>query len=366
MLHHKIHWLAGVILLICACILPSAPVMSESEVTVHEGRMTPNSIISKRLAFYNDIFPQVQFVHAEGGDTWHEDYGTILALLGKEATSLDYEHPENLRQDLLDANLYRIKLMLMNDLASATLFRVGSDSALDREHVCIISLNPDAVAENDAEATRYIANLPDELASKIHPTRFLNREQHVRFAVVHEVFHCLDSLYNGGAPMTTLPLGAEYNQFLREGAADAFAAAIHLRTHGETTDYLRNLMHLRAIWLFSDGPNRCTFEFIRATVDTDLAKLRAMTLKDLISFSTDIGNEVGGSYDYFVQQRAAALEAAKAIGFKIQIYNDAWRNLEEISPETEGVEYRIKWYKYFLATLFNDQDVAFDMPRAPE
>jgi hypothetical protein len=340
--------------------------MSESEVTVHEGRMTPNSIISKRLAFYNDIFPQVQFVHAEGGDTWHEDYGTILALLGKEATSLDYEHPENLRQDLLDANLYRIKLMLMNDLASATLFRVGSDSALDREHVCIISLNPDAVAENDAEATRYIANLPDELASKIHPTRFLNREQHVRFAVVHEVFHCLDSLYNGGAPMTTLPLGAEYNQFLREGAADAFAAAIHLRTHGETTDYLRNLMHLRAIWLFSDGPNRCTFEFIRATVDTDLAKLRAMTLKDLISFSTDIGNEVGGSYDYFVQQRAAALEAAKAIGFKIQIYNDAWRNLEEISPETEGVEYRIKWYKYFLATLFNDQDVAFDMPRAPE
>jgi len=89
-------------------------------------------------------------------------------------------------------------------------------------------------------------------------------------------------------------------------------------------------------------------------------------LKDLISFSTNIGNEVGGSYDYFVQQRAAALEAAKAIGFKIQIYNDAWRNLEEISPETEGVEYRIKWYKYFLATLFNDQDVAFDMPRAPE
>ena len=354
-------------LVVTAWICPVALATSaQQEGPIAAGDVTPTSIISEKLSFYNERFPRIQFVHAKGGEQWHEDYTTVLTLLGREATSLDYEHPKEFRQDLVDANLHRIKVMLVNDLASASLFRVGQGSTVDRENLCVITLNPDAVVPNDAEATRYIANLPDELAGKIHPTRFLDNQQHLRFAIDHEAFHCLDSLYNGGAPMTDRPLGGEYNQFLREGAADSFAAAIHLRAHEQKTDYLQNMMHLRAIWMFSDGPNRCTFESIRETTGTDLSELRSMTLSELIDYSTQVGKSMGGSYEYFVQQRAAALAAAREFGFEVQIYDSAWKHLEEITPKEELVDYRIKWYRYFLGTLFNDQKISFDMPRAPE
>ena len=87
--------------------------MSAEKGPIAADDVTAKSIVSEKLSFYNERFPRIQFVHAKGGGQWHEDYTTVLTLLGKEATSLDYEHPEEFRQDLVDVNLHRIKVMEM-------------------------------------------------------------------------------------------------------------------------------------------------------------------------------------------------------------------------------------------------------------
>lgn len=51
------------------------------------------ALIGRKIDFYNREFPQIRFVHLEGGADWHGDMVALLMLLGLDADNLDYEHP---------------------------------------------------------------------------------------------------------------------------------------------------------------------------------------------------------------------------------------------------------------------------------
>ena len=78
------------------------------------------SIIKERQQYYSEIFPDIQFVTLYGGDSWDSEMEVLDILLGHEPVSLDYEHKEDSREDLMYVSIERVRLMLINDIPSAS------------------------------------------------------------------------------------------------------------------------------------------------------------------------------------------------------------------------------------------------------
>lgn len=316
-------------------------------------------LLKKRLAYYNHLYPEIHFAHLQGGQDWRSEMVAVFSLLGDKATYLDYQHPPELRSEMFNVSLSRLARMLENDIVSASLYRVDKNSPLDRPNICLITLNPETFANNARDATHYMLDLTDEQMGFLHPVRLLDARQHWQFTIDHEAYHCIDSYLNGGSPMTKKWFGGEYHLFQRESAADAYALAMHLRRHGGTTEYARNITHIRALWLFTDSPNRCTFESMLNTFNTDIEELLAMSNDEILAYVRRVRDHAVGSYDFYIRQRASAYKAARRLGLNPKLYGEVWQRLEKVETDPREVEYRIDRYRYYYNRLFTDEQVDF-------
>ena len=321
-----------------------------------------DTIIKYRLAEYRRQYQDVQFIHLEGGQDWIDDFVAVLSMIGANAVALDYEHPPEVADDVMELSFERLKQMLIADIVSATAFRVGQGSTLSRPNLCVITLNPATFVADDRTATQYMLDLSDSTMDRVHPLRYLNHRQHLRFTIDHEVFHCLDSIRFGGAPMTKLEFGGEYNLFRRESAADAYAMALHLRAHGGVTQYARNITHVRALWMFTDSPNRGTFETLRVAVIVDPGSLARRSDADLVGWARKLVDQTVRDYSGYVHQRAAALKAAHALGMKPELYGRKWSDCAKRKTEPRLVAKLVNRYRYYYEHLFTDERLALDAP----
>ncbi|UCE90068.1 MAG: hypothetical protein JSW10_04400 [Pseudomonadota bacterium] len=361
--------------MLCAAVLAAgglistdASVQADAGLTDPSYRATPQAVarthatIKRKLAFYNRSFPSIRFMHLEGGEEWSGELVALLTLLGVDAVPLDYEHPPDMRTTLLEVTIERLRQMLEYDIMSATLFGVTPDGVVDRPHLCVITLNPATFLADDLLATRYMLDLSDEVARRIHPARYLHSEDLLEFALDHEAFHCLDSRFHGGAPMTQEQFGGEYHLFRRESAADAYALAMHLHAHGEITAFARNLVHVRALWMFTDSPNRCTYETVRVLLKHDPKRLARMSLREVIDLTVSVRDASVRPYHEYLHQRAAALKAARKLGMDPQIYGEQWCQCEKIETQPELVDALVNRYRYYYRQLFTDAPLALEAP----
>lgn len=355
--------LVPVFLLIC-CAMPAA--VADHMVTHHDiGHEEKLEILKQRFRLYNKTYPEIQFIHIDGGDDWRDDLATLLSLLGEKATSMDYEHPPELARDLMDANIARLEQMIKHDIVSAALFSLSEESISERPYMCVVTLNPEAYIGDSVDALRYMLDLEPGLLSKVHPTRYLDTYEHLRFTIDHEVFHCLDSYLYGGAPMTRQKLGGEYNLFRRESAADVYALGFQMRNAGTLSDYARNITHVRSMWLFTESPNRCTYDSMLKMYNSDPVKLSKLSLTDLVRKSVKIVENTIGDYEFYVRQRATAFKAAKKLGHAPNLYGDAWLDIEDVETDPKQVEYKIKRYRYYFSQLFTDKAIKFTTADIP-
>lgn len=320
------------------------------------------AVIKQKLDYYNQTYPDIRFVHADGGSDWHGDLVAILMMLGVNADTLDYQHPPEVRETLLNVTLERLKRFLEADVVSATLFRVGKNSVINRPNLCVITLNPDVFIANDYQATRYMLDLSDAEMEKVHPARYLNHIHHLEFTLDHEALHCLDSYFNGGSPQTTAEFGGEYNLFLRESIADAYALMMHIRIHGDSTRYAKNIVHARALLIFSDSSNRCTFETIREVLDYDHEVIKKMPVRDIIGLATHIRNKTVGDYEAYLVQHAAAISAAAAMGKNVAHYGQQWQELAGLPGNKALIAHLINRYEFYYQMLFTDDVIPLEAP----
>lgn len=324
------------------------------------------ALVEGKIAAYSESFPDILFAQLEGGERWHGEMIALITVLGPDAQPLDYQHLPRQRTELMELTLERLVVMLRTHIISATTFRLGDTTTSRRPYVCVITLNPARVVKNDIEATRYMLDITADTIKRVHPARFLDHEDHLGFAVDHEVFHCLESIYHGGAPMTDKELGGEYNLFSRESKADAFALAMHLRARGRVTAYARNITHVRALWLFSDSPNRCTFETLREILKLEPAKLTAMSPRDVMALAREVGERTIGSYEAYVERRVAALKAARILGLEPRLYGKIWPEVERQPSDTALVGFLVNRYRYYYDQLFTDSPVPLEAPQLSE
>jgi hypothetical protein len=319
-------------------------------------------IIQNRINYYNNKYPDIHFVHLAGGKDWPSELIAIITMLGSQVSAMDYQHPPKLREDVMEASLERLRRMLKYDIVSATLFSVGQDSIFERPQLCVITLNPEAFVASDREATQYMLDVSDEVIEKIHPSRYLDHKDHLEFTLDHEAYHCLDSHYHGGVPMTQETLGGEYHLFRRESVADAYAMAKHIKSRRKVTAYARNMVHYRALWMFTDSPNRCTFETIREVLKYPPGTLVNMSDAELRELAVELRDKAVRPYDGYVRQRTAAVKAAKILGLDPVLYGDQWCDCEKMETEPELVAFLVNRYRYYYDQLFTNNVVPLEAP----
>ena len=232
--------------------------------------------------------------------------------------------------------------------------------------MCLITINPETYISDNLDAMRNMLDLNEELLSKVHPSRLLDSYEHLRFTMDHEAFHCLDSYIIGGAPMTDELLGGEYNLFMRESGADAFALGMHIHNREKLSHYARNITHVRALWLFTESPNRCTYDSMMPIYHMSPESISNMNVNEIFKLAVNIRNKQVGDYPFYLKQRAAAFRAALQLGHEPTLYGKHWIDIEKVSVEQKQVEYKVNRYRYYFSQLFTADDIHFTPADLPE
>jgi hypothetical protein len=276
-----------------ALVAISGPVFADAE------------LVAERLGYYAHHFPGIRFLHLSGGINSAADLREVRALLGPQAREASYEHPDEVSAQLLQLSLARLNMMLMQQRASASFYDTRSDSSRER-YVCIITLDPQQVAGDALRATLSMVDASEDLLAGMPTAHHLDPDQHLRFVIDHEVFHCLDPYVNRAIGQSHAPHWGEYMAHLNEHGADAFALAQNLVQHGGVSDYARNLLRLRALSLLSDDLNHYTVSSMLAVLRADPESMRELSPRALAVRAGALRDSALAGYEEYVLFRHAA------------------------------------------------------------
>ncbi len=271
-------------------------------------------IVDQKIQFYNNAFREILLVQLPGGGSWLESALAFKQLLGQEATNPDYEHPPEAREDLLYVSTRRVLFMLQANASSSALFRVGTEAAAKRTHLCVITLDPAAVARDDATATSHLLDCPPKMLARIPKALRLNHRDYLQFVIDHEAFHCIDALYNGPIPMSEKEYWGQYMMFRNEHGGDAYAIAVHIARHGRVTPFVENLTRIRSLCLFNAAPEHLTRGALRAVADLDPATLAGAGPREVLAVADRVREQVVPDYPGYLAYRAAACRVMDEIG----------------------------------------------------
>jgi hypothetical protein len=276
-------------------------------------------IVIDKLEFFAQEYPDINFVILDSAGDVANNMGILLDIIGQDPVPLDYEHPKKLRQALLMATLTRIEVLLQSDVGSATLFKPGDGALANRKQVCVITINPWLIASDDRAATRHLLELSDKEFNSIPPERYLDHISHLKFALDHEIYHCLDTLYNGSIPMSHRKYWGGYYNIKDESGADAFGILMNIAEHGTRTAYSRTLRNIRGLTLLCRDTDHYTYWSIGAVLQMDPAKLAHQDVHNIFRIATELRDSVIGSYDDYVRYANAANHAMKILGISPDI-----------------------------------------------
>lgn len=341
-------------------LIPSAPAISIPTANKTSTVEDVREVIASKIDFYNKQFPSIHFMHLEGGAGWREDMAELLVILGSAADNIDYVHPSNLQDELLYVVLVRIKQFLQEDVISSSAFRVDNKGKPNRPNVCVITLNPLTVLRDDKEATRYMLEMSVDAMAKVHPSRYLDHRDLLGFAIDHEAYHCLDSYHYGGIPQTKDPILAEYKNFKRESAADAYAMAMHVKQHGSITPYARNLVLVRALGVLYDTPSHYTFDTVREVLRIDPAYMSSRSTQGILELSRQIRDQTVGSYDGYIQHRAAVLNVTRRLAHDSNVDDAHPKEIQLTTPEESLAKVLMNRYQHYYGELFSDQPMQIE------
>lgn len=281
---------------------------------LQQQRARLEQVVLARIAFYARHYPDIDFVVLDSAGNVAKNMQILARILGEDPDPLDYMHPADLRHTLLMSMLVRIQLLLQTDVGSATLFAPGKGALARRKQVCVVTLNPWAIAKNNAAATRHLLEISQPEFDTIPHSHYLDHISHLKFAMDHEVYHCLDTRYNGPIPMSDDAYWGEYHMLRNEDGADAFGILRQMAEHGKVTAYDRTLGLIRGLTLLNDDPNHYTYPAIEAALQVDPQTLEYDNVQACFRLATRIRDRVSGSYADFLRYAAAAERAMLGLG----------------------------------------------------
>jgi len=202
-------------------------------------RLAKADPVDQQLARYTRMIPDMGFLRLYGPKG--ERYARHLEqFLGAGAENMDYAHDNSQREDLLKLQVHRISNMVKQDMPSATLFKLGKDSALGHRYLCVITLNTAPYRLDPDHATSFMTS------GVTSETPFIRNKDFLRFTADHEAFHCLNAYFNGASfQKTSSEVTSHYDRYVNEARADAFASLMFKLADEPDSQFLKRFATLR-------------------------------------------------------------------------------------------------------------------------
>ena len=229
----------------------------------------PNSqLIGEQLSIYREAYPKIEFVLLNNT----EDFDQLIPLtdsLGKDLSNVDYEHPDDLRITLVEAQEYRIALHLNNGNGTATLFKTPNARITKKPYTCLITLNLPLLDESALAASRFMYDINDEALTSIAESNLIKNHDFLVYSIDHEVFHCIDAYTNGFMyPKTRDPVKSLLDRCHAERRAEIFAAMAHLSRQPNGKKFLLNLAIARTLSLLNADVEHYTSDVLIMMVES--------------------------------------------------------------------------------------------------
>ena len=304
------------------------------------------SVLEKKLENYRQWYPDLQILRLGGGDQIVTDMMLLGETLGKKPVNMGYEHPDELRKDLINVSVNRILQMLQLQMPSSALFRTDKQQA-----VCVLAINPPSFASSPIHATSHLLDQPLQFIRKIPTDLLLSAEDYLEFVIDHEMFHCLQSMYIGPVPMSHKALWGEYHQFLNEQSADYYAVGMHIRKHGSATPFTRSLQLIRGASLASADANHFTSKGIQQVLKLPAREFTEADGRGVFAIAREYREKEFIDYKTYIQYIASAIEAMKILGLSELITEGLQVSQVEISPDPIEVRELVSHTRQSLAEL---------------
>ena len=127
---------------------------------------TPTQLIDKQITLYRAAYPEIEFKLLYK----MADFDQLMPLthsLGEDLSNVDYEHPDDLRITLVEAQEYRIAFQLTNGNGTATLFKTPNARITNKPYTCLITLSIPLLNEAASAATQFMYDIGDDTFKSI-------------------------------------------------------------------------------------------------------------------------------------------------------------------------------------------------------
>ena len=261
-------------------------------------------LIEERLAEYGAAYPQMEFMRL-----YHNSNGDLDELrhrLGNAPINVDYEHPDNVREDLVELQFYRIELMLSEGMSSATLFRRNHPK---RPYICVLTLAPETYNRGELSSTRFMFDLQDNQYSKIKTKYILRNDVYVSFLLDHEIFHCLYSYHRGFTyPKTQSRVKSLYDQYTIEMLSDIYAHLSHKQRFPYDKDFITSIRYAKVLSLI----NWDICHYTHGAFSLDFPESARGSLSNRVEFVLNQGPGNIPAFEHFRRQMIAAYSLIKS------------------------------------------------------
>jgi hypothetical protein len=309
-----------------------------------------NDILHAKLQEYRRVYPEINFLHLRGGEDTIEDMVRLGGALGNTPVNRDYEHPPELREELLNVSLNRILTLMQARMPSSSLYQVDKEND-DRHYLCVLSLYPEEIAGSSLIATRHLLDQTEEFINRIPRSMWMPAEDYLEFAIDHELYHCLYSRYIEPQPMSQLEFWGDYIQFLNEHGADAYALARHIRKQGSGTQLAEVLPLIRGAALSSADFNHRTCGALDKVKKIQAEEIKFMSEQDLFALANDIRGQILPAYEDYLVYLASAIQAMDRIGTGHFIEDQLRIVLDDVEADPAQVSGLIDHNNYCLGKL---------------
>ena len=313
-----------------------------------------DTLLNEKIEYYRHLYPEIAFLILQGEDEFMADMITLERVLGSQPSSMDYEHPPELREDLMYVSVERIRIMLESQMPSASLFKIDTTQG-SQEYVCVLTMNPREVAADPIHATKHLLDLTLEDIEKIPQDMQLPPNDYLAFVIDHEVYHCLKSMYVGPQLMSYKELWGGYNHFLNEQGADAYALGMHIKTRCEDSLFAKNILRIRGMALYSADPDHLTCKALKQLLNVSIDDITKMSANEVFDLANSIKDSQLTGYDAYMQYLASAVQAMKEIGMDEHVSEDLRDKLKDIQANPEQVKELVTNARRCFAELSGDE-----------
>lgn len=204
-------------------------------------------LIDIHISEYESAYPDMDIVRL-----YHQsgmNYSQLKSLLGESPENIDYDHPEDVKALLVEAQLDRIESLARDGMPSSTIFRRNNRN---HPYICIITLDPQIYNSGVYSATRFMFDLEEHQYKTIKQKYILSNKKFIYYALDHEIFHCIYSRVNGYTyPKTKSLTKSLYDRYHVEMLADLYAIMSHRHRYPGDEDFITSIRHAKTLNLLN-------------------------------------------------------------------------------------------------------------------